>query len=72
MSAKLGLQTVDVGAPQFAMHSIREMGGTGDLVHAINLFEVWFFFFFIFLSDACFKNLFDFQLMRGDVSRSKA
>ncbi|BFZ22616.1 hypothetical protein BsWGS_25655 [Bradybaena similaris] len=42
MSAKLGLQTIDVGAPQLAMHSIREMGGTIDVLHAISLFEGFF------------------------------
>ena len=40
MSAKLGMQTIDVGASQFAMHSIREMGGTEDVLYAIQLFEV--------------------------------
>lgn len=40
MSAKLGMATVDVGAPQLAMHSIREMGDTTSVVHATNLFRV--------------------------------
>ncbi|PVD35715.1 hypothetical protein C0Q70_02678 [Pomacea canaliculata] len=39
MSAKLGMATVDVGAPQLAMHSIREMGDTTSVVHATNLFR---------------------------------
>jgi len=42
MSAKLGMQTIDVGAAQFAMHSIREMGGVDDVLHAVNLFESFF------------------------------
>jgi len=42
MSAKLGMQTIDVGAAQLSMHSIREMGGTDDVLHAINLFESFF------------------------------
>lgn len=42
MSAKLGMQTIDVGAAQFAMHSIREMGGVDDVLHSINLFESFF------------------------------
>uniref|UniRef100_A0A0B7ACW1 Aspartyl aminopeptidase n=1 Tax=Arion vulgaris TaxID=1028688 RepID=A0A0B7ACW1_9EUPU len=45
LSAKLALQTIDVGAPQFAMHSIRETGGTTDLVHAINLYGGFFHYY---------------------------
>ncbi|OPX56699.1 aspartyl aminopeptidase [Oceanospirillum multiglobuliferum] len=32
-SAELGVRTVDVGVPQFAMHSIRELAGTKDAYH---------------------------------------
>nr|KAG5705671.1 hypothetical protein BaRGS_026610 [Batillaria attramentaria] len=39
MSAKLGMQTIDVGAPQLSMHSIREMGDTTSIVHATELFK---------------------------------
>ncbi|XP_035826396.1 aspartyl aminopeptidase isoform X2 [Aplysia californica] len=42
MSAKLGMQTIDVGAAQFAMHSIREMGATDDVLYAIKLYEGFF------------------------------
>uniref|UniRef100_A0A2C9K4Q3 Aspartyl aminopeptidase n=1 Tax=Biomphalaria glabrata TaxID=6526 RepID=A0A2C9K4Q3_BIOGL len=42
MSARLGMQTIDVGAPQFAMHSIRETGSTTDLTYAVKLFEGFF------------------------------
>ncbi|GFR98303.1 aspartyl aminopeptidase-like [Elysia marginata] len=42
MSAKLGMQTIDVGAPQLAMHSIREMGSTTDVEYTIRLFEGFF------------------------------
>lgn len=42
MSARLGIQTVDVGAPQLAMHSIREMGDTTSIVHCTDLFRGFF------------------------------
>ncbi|KAG9300823.1 hypothetical protein G9A89_004453 [Geosiphon pyriformis] len=42
ISTNLGLRTVDVGNPQLSMHSIREVSGTEDVVHAINLFETFF------------------------------
>ncbi len=39
ISGKLGIKTADVGVPQFAMHSIREMCGVVDLYHYLNFFE---------------------------------
>ncbi|KAL0086539.1 peptidase M18 [Phycomyces blakesleeanus] len=42
LSAKLGLRTVDIGNPQLSMHSIREVGGTDDVKHGINLLQVFF------------------------------
>ncbi|KAI9489860.1 hypothetical protein BDB00DRAFT_790791 [Zychaea mexicana] len=42
LSAKLGLRTVDVGNPQLSMHSIREVGGTDDVKHGIDLLQVFF------------------------------
>ncbi len=40
-SAEVGVKTLDVGVPTFAMHSIRELGGTQDaygLFQVLNLF----------------------------------
>lgn len=42
LSAKLGLQTIDVGCPQLSMHSIREVAGTTDIAHAIKIFEEFY------------------------------
>ena len=39
VAAQLGLQAVDVGAPQLSMHSIREMAGVEDVSHSIRLFR---------------------------------
>eukprot|EP00163_Fabomonas_tropica_P016330 TRINITY_DN29337_c0_g1_i1.p1 TRINITY_DN29337_c0_g1~~TRINITY_DN29337_c0_g1_i1.p1 ORF type:complete len:499 (+),score=153.64 TRINITY_DN29337_c0_g1_i1:117-1613(+) len=39
MSANLGIRTVDIGNPMLSMHSIREMCGTDDVTHAVNLFK---------------------------------
>ena len=33
MAAKMGVKTVDLGAPQLAMHSMREMCGVVDLLY---------------------------------------
>jgi aspartyl aminopeptidase len=41
LSAKLGLRTLDMGNPQLSMHSIREMGGAGDVESAVRLFAAF-------------------------------
>lgn len=45
LSSNLGCRTVDVGAPQLSMHSIREMCGTVDLElgykHFLAFFEIF-------------------------------
>ncbi|GEQ67887.1 hypothetical protein JCM33374_g1553 [Metschnikowia sp. JCM 33374] len=42
LSAKLGLRTLDLGNPQLSMHSIRETGGSYDVVRLTNLFGGFF------------------------------
>jgi len=42
ISGKLGIKTVDIGMPQWAMHSIRETCGTIDLYYYRSLFEEFF------------------------------
>ena len=42
LAAQLGLQAIDVGAPQLSMHSIREMAGSADVDHSISLFAAFF------------------------------
>ena len=37
MSAKLGMETVDIGAPQLSMHSIRETGSVVSITQLTNL-----------------------------------
>ncbi|KAJ3259379.1 hypothetical protein HK103_002282 [Boothiomyces macroporosus] len=42
LSAKLGLQTIDVGNPQWSMHSVRETAGTKDVGDAVLLFKAFY------------------------------
>lgn len=42
LSAQLGLQAADVGAPQLSMHSIREMAGVRDVSNSIKLFKAFY------------------------------
>jgi aspartyl aminopeptidase len=42
LSAKLGIRTLDLGNPQLSMHSIRETGGTFDVLKLTNLFASFF------------------------------
>lgn len=42
IAGKLGIKTADIGIPQFAMHSIREMCGVCDLEYYRKFFEGFF------------------------------
>ncbi|TIA78469.1 hypothetical protein E3P98_03829 [Wallemia ichthyophaga] len=42
LASKTGIQTVDIGLPQLAMHSIREVSGSEDTQHLINLFTSFY------------------------------
>ena len=42
MAAKAGIKTIDIGAPQLGMHSIRETCGVVDLLYYKKLFAVFF------------------------------
>ncbi|CAI2348133.1 unnamed protein product [Caenorhabditis sp. 36 PRJEB53466] len=42
LATKLGLQTVDVGCPQLAMHSIREFADTSSILQATTLYTKFF------------------------------
>ena len=34
-----GIRTIDVGCPQWSMHSAREVMGTDDVIHAVRIFR---------------------------------
>ena len=42
LASGTGLPTVDVGAPQWSMHSIRETAGTDDVIYKVRTFRVAF------------------------------
>lgn len=42
LASGVGIRTVDVGAPQLSMHSIREMCAVGDVKHAYAHFKAYF------------------------------
>ena len=42
MSANTGIKTIDIGAPQLAMHSWREICGTVDALYYHKLFTSFF------------------------------
>jgi aspartyl aminopeptidase len=42
MSTKLGITTVDIGAPQLSMHSCRETGSTVSITQLTNLINSFY------------------------------
>lgn len=41
-SSQLGVRTVDIGVPTFAMHSIRELAGSHDLAHLVKVLTAFY------------------------------
>ena len=41
-SSQLGVRTVDIGLPTFAMHSIRELAGSHDLEHLVKVLTAFY------------------------------
>ena len=41
-AAEIGVRTIDVGVPQWAMHSIREVAGTADALHLHRILQRFF------------------------------
>ena len=41
-ASRLGVRTVDIGLPTFAMHSIRELAGSQDLAHLVKVLTAFY------------------------------
>ena len=41
-ASQLGVRTVDIGLPTFAMHSIRELAGSHDLAHLVTVLSAFY------------------------------
>lgn len=41
-ASQLGVRTVDIGLPTFAMHSIRELAGSQDLAHLVKVLRAFY------------------------------
>jgi aspartyl aminopeptidase len=41
-ASQLGVRTVDIGLPTFAMHSIRELAGSQDLAHLVTVLSAFY------------------------------
>ena len=41
-ASRLGVPTVDIGLPTFAMHSIRELAGSHDLAHLVTVLRAFY------------------------------
>ncbi len=42
VASEVGVKTLDIGLPTFAMHSIRELAGSRDLAHLYKVFNAFF------------------------------
>ena len=42
LASSCGIRTVDVGVPQFSMHSVRETCGVEDVLSSFNLIKHFF------------------------------
>ena len=42
LASGVGIRTVDIGAPQLSMHSIREMCAVDDISHAYEHFKAYY------------------------------
>ena len=42
LASGVGVRTVDIGAPQLSMHSIREMCAVDDISHAYEHFKAYY------------------------------
>jgi aspartyl aminopeptidase len=42
LASGVGIRTVDIGAPQLSMHSIREMCAVDDISHSYEHFKAYF------------------------------
>lgn len=45
ISSQTGIRAIDMGCPQWSMHSIRETMGAADLTHGLALFRAFFQYF---------------------------
>ena len=41
-ASQLGVQTIDIGVPTFAMHSIRELAGSKDLSYLVRALQAFY------------------------------